>query len=282
MTVGDRDADSPPQKRGERITAAVVRQRMLEAGRDVALESGAALAIEDLRLEDVIQRARVPRSSVYRLWRFKEDFADDLLCYLAGPGYFASDDLFDPETFDVVKKTIADNRDMLATIEGRRAVMCEATRRAVGRNFAAFADNRTWRLHMALMATVGSTRKGDVQQRIAAELEKAQTRSRTAIVDLFGYLKDVLGLQLRDPARTIDHFALAGGMLVQGLALRNVLTAGAKDNPSAEITGQLLNTTVPGPGLNGEAAEWTLAAVAYQGLIDAFMELDPDFRPHPA
>jgi len=48
--------------RPERVPAEQVRQRMLDAGRDLALESGAALTIEYLRLEEVIHRAGVPRS----------------------------------------------------------------------------------------------------------------------------------------------------------------------------------------------------------------------------
>jgi hypothetical protein len=39
----------------------------------------------------------------------------------------------------------------------------------------------------------------------------------------------------------------------------------------------LLNDPIPGPGLHGEPAGWTLAAFSYLGVVDAFMELDPDF-----
>ena len=73
--------------RPERVAAEEVRQPMLDAGRQLAHEVGAALTIEHLRLEEVIQRARVPRSSVYRLWPYREDYIDDLLFYLAG--YFS-------------------------------------------------------------------------------------------------------------------------------------------------------------------------------------------------
>ena len=44
--------------RPERVPAEEVRRRMLEAGRDLAIESGAALTIEHLRVEEIIQRAR--------------------------------------------------------------------------------------------------------------------------------------------------------------------------------------------------------------------------------
>jgi hypothetical protein len=41
----------------------------------------------------------------------------------------------------------------------------------------------------------------------------------------------------------------------------------------------LLNAPIPGPGLHGRTAQWTVGAFAYLGLIDAFAELDPDFVP---
>ena len=78
-----------------------------------------------------------------------------------------------------------------------------------------------WRLHMALMATLGSTRSGEARKRIAAALEDSQRRSRESLVALLGQLR-VLGLRLRDPAYTLDHVELAGGLVVQSLALRNV------------------------------------------------------------
>src|ERR1700728_1452753 len=85
--------------RPERVPAEEVRQRMLDAGRELALEAGAALTIEHLRLEEVIQRARVPRSSVYRMWAYREEYIDDLLCHLAGTGsWFSERPLVHPET----------------------------------------------------------------------------------------------------------------------------------------------------------------------------------------
>jgi hypothetical protein len=73
---------------------------------------------------------------------------------------------------------------------------------------------------------------------------------------------------------------LAGGLLVQCMALRNVqVQAAVGDTPEAAHVDMLLNAPVPGPGLDGEPAQWTLAAVAYLGVLDAFADLDPDFVP---
>jgi AcrR family transcriptional regulator len=266
--------------RPERVPAEQVRQRMLAAGRDLALESGAALTIEHLRLEEIIQRARVPRSSVYRMWPYKEDYIDDLLSYLAGPGsWFDDNGVFDPETFAVVERVIAENKHLLTTVQGRRALLSEVIRLAVARNYQALSESPAWRLHTALITTLGSSRNSTAREKIVGALEEAQSQSRGSMVALFGHLAGVLGMRLRDPQRSVEHMMLAGGLLVQSLALRNVQVqaiAGTTDGSKVE---RLLNVPVPGPGLDGEPAEWTLAAFAYLGIIDAFAEFDPDFEP---
>ena len=310
--------------RPERVAAEEVRQRMLDAGRELALEAGAALTIEHLRLEEVIQRARVPRSSVYRLWPYREEYTEDLLCYLAGPGSsFADRTIFDPETVTIIGRVIQENMHLLATPDGRRTLMCEVVRLSVARNYAALTESLKWRLQMALTATLGSTSSGMARRRIAAALEDSQRRSRESLVAVLGQISQVIGLRLRDPAYTLDHVQLAGGLLVQSLALRNVqvqaamgMTDSAKDDAGpasaareraagesagpgqlspgiaagesgtglggasdTALVNGLLNAPVPGPGLNGEQAPWTLAAFAYLGVIDTFIELDPDFVP---
>jgi hypothetical protein len=267
--------------RPERVSAEEVRQRMLDAGRELALESGAALTVEHLRLEEIIQRARVPRSSAYRMWPYKDDYIDDLLCYLAGPGSWFNDRVvFDPETFAVIDRVLTDNKQLLATRQGRRALLCEVVRLATERNYQALTQSAAWRLHAALIATLGATRADKAREKIAAALEDAHTRSRDSMVGMFGYLAGVLGLRMRDPARTAEHMMLAGGLLVQSLALRNVqVQVVSATVPAAAHVDGLLNAPLPGPGLNGEPAQWSLAAFAYLGIVDAFAELDPGFVP---
>ena len=258
---------------------------MLDAGRDLALEAGAALTIEHLRLEQVIQRARVPRSSAYRVWPYKENYIDDLLSYLAGPGSWFSDrPVLAPETFGAVQQILAGNGALLASAEGRRALLLEVVRVTSAANYHMLSDSGPWRLHMALIATLGSTRSGAARTKIAAALEDAQATSRDSMVALFGFLAARIGLRMRDPARTVEHLQLAGGLLVQALALRNTqVRAAAEDTPrpAALHVDGLLNTPLPGPGLHGGTAPWTLAAFAYLGVLDAFAELDPDFAPPP-
>jgi hypothetical protein len=315
--------------RPERVAAEEVRQRMLDAGRELALAEGAALTIEHLRLEEVIQRARVPRSSVYRMWPYREDYIDDLLCYLAGAGSWFSDrPVQDPETAAIASELVSGNRQLLASMAGRRALLCEVIRVTSTRNYDVLSESAPWRLHMALIATLGSTRSGDARRRIAEALEDSQRRSRESIVAVLSELSQALGLRLRDPAYSLEHVQLAGGLLIQATALRNVQVQVARAEPAgteqagaaqsaaeqagteqggtaqadtaqtaAEQAGMergrvsppevafvngLLNGPVPGPGMNGEPVEWTLTALAYLGIVDTFLELDPDFVPPAA
>jgi hypothetical protein len=264
--------------RAERVPAEAVRQRMLDAGRELALAAGAALTIEHLRLEEVIQRARVPRSSVYRLWAYREEYIDDLLCYLAGAGSAFSDrPLFDPETLTATKQALDQNRHLLATPDGRRAIMREVVRITATANYLALTESPEWRLHMALVATLGSTRTGEARKLIAATLEQAQQRTRESLVAMFEYVAGEIGLRLRDPAWSASHLQLAGGLLVQSMALRNLQVQAADGAPEAAVVDALLNAPVPGPGLTGEPVDWTLTAFAYLGVFEAFVELDPDW-----
>jgi hypothetical protein len=270
---------------------------MLDAGRELAREAGAALTIEHLRLEEVIQRARVPRSSVYRMWPYREDYIDDLLVYLAGSGsWFRHRPVLDPRTFEVIGQILSDNAALLRTPAGRRALLCEIVRISAVHNYATLTDSVEWRLRMALIATLGSTRGSTARRRIAAALGDSQRAARESMVAILGQLSAVLGLRLRDPAYTLDHVQLAGGLVIQSLAMRNVQVQAAIVDPGdvdlpgldpagtadAVVADRLLNVPIPGPGLDGEPAEWTLASLAYLGVIDAFVELDPDFTPPAA
>jgi hypothetical protein len=242
------------------------------------------------------------------MWPYREGYIDDLLVYLAGNGsWFRERPVIDPRTFDAVARILSDNAALLATPAGRRTLLCEIVRVVATHNYATLTDSVQWRLRMALIATLGSTRGTTARRRIAAALGDSQRAARESMVAILGQLSAVLGLRLRDPAYTLDHVQLAGGLFIQSLAMRNVQVQAAiavpddelaapapagtgpadPDLTGAEMAGagdaavvdQLLNAPIPGPGLHGEPAGWTLAALGYLGVLDTFFELDPDFTP---
>ncbi|MCW2892810.1 MAG: hypothetical protein JWO75_2299 [Actinomycetia bacterium] len=56
----------------------------------------------------------MPRSSVYRMWAYREEYIDDLLCYLAGKGsWFSKRPVLDAGSFTDVKQILSENARLL-------------------------------------------------------------------------------------------------------------------------------------------------------------------------
>jgi AcrR family transcriptional regulator len=277
-----RPAAAPRRRR--RIPAAEVRGKMLAAARELVYATGVTVSLEDLSLEDVIRRAGVPRSSVYRIWPYKGDFIDDLLCHMAAS--LAGAAAFDPQTPDLVRKVITDHLDLLATAEGRRALMLETIRQGLAQNFSALVDSREWHIYIALVATAGPARDDQARDRIKQALGASEEAFLGRAGEFYRQMGQVFGLRLRYPAFGYDHLASAAASLVEGLALRHILAralVGAPDSGqpprSALSLGDIISTSRPGPGIDGTPADWSLAATAFLGILDALTEPDPSNQP---
>jgi AcrR family transcriptional regulator len=277
----------PPDSRHrrQRIPADEVRTKMLTAARDLVFASGVTVSLEELSLEDVIRHAGVPRSSVYRIWPYKGDFVDDLLCHMAGPNWFGAA-AFDKDTIDLAMKVVADHEQMLGTPEGRRAVVLEAARQAVLRNFRAIVTSQEWQIYIALIATARSTRDDEARARIEEALGDSEAAFITRMADFYQLMGDALGFRLRSPAYSYTHLAAAAAALVEGLALRQVLAEARRDNPESRTRQhqnldleKLISSPLPGPGIDGKPAVWSLAALAFIGILDTFVEPDPNYSP---
>ena len=237
-------------------------------------------------MEEIIRQARVPRSSVYRLWPYKSDYAADLLVYLAGPsGYLGGHEVFDPDTYDVARKTMAEHSHLLDSRKNRRAVFCEIVRLAVTRNFEHMLEDQNWRVHLAMLATLSSIRDSEARATVAAALEAGEAQARKHMAALIEEVMTKVGLRLRNPSATIEHLVVAGASILQNLALRHALTAdSARTTPDPgnprKATGDLIRETLPGPaGIDGQPTTWTLPALTYLGLVDSFVEPDPAVQP---
>lgn len=270
-------------RRRERIPLENVKAKMLDTALQHVLASGIGITLEEFSLEDMIQQARVPRSSVYRLWPYKDLFVDDLLCHAAGPdGLFGAHEVFDQATIDIVHETIDQHRHRFGSLEGRRAVLCEVVRLGAGRNFQALASQRM-RIRTVLMAAVGSSHNIHARGELATALERAGEQSRSNITRLIEHVMTSLGLRLRNPAWTVEHLQSAGSALLQGLAMRRDVAQAATEHTTSQPAAPTLDVTMtqplPGPALDGHTTDWTLPALAYLALVDSFLEPDPDFQP---
>lgn len=269
--------------RRRRIPAAEVREKMLRAAQDIVLETGGVtISLEEMSLEDVMRRAQVPRSSVYRLWPYRGDFIHDLLCRLAEPAWVdTTHAVSQRRALDVSWEVVNANKPMLATAEGRRTVFREVVRQAVAVSFQDMNADPAWPVYFALNSTVGSVRDPDARTKIASALEAFEKARVDSMVRFFQEITKTLGLKLREGYR-LEHISVTAGGMLQGLLLRNLIVRNT-DSRAHHSTSQnrwsldeVVNSPLPGPGLHGETAAWTPAAVAYLGIMDAFLEPDPD------
>lgn len=264
-----------------RTPAAEVRERMLRQGRQVVLERGLTVGFDDdIRFEDLIAAAGVPRSSVWRIWPNKWAFMVDVLTSAADP---EEANLLrapvDPGTIEMARASLAANGEALRTPEGRRAVLVESVRQTVEHNYRTFAQSTSWRAYMAMIATAVAIGDDDARTRIAASLHAAERTGFIAtMADFYSVILGGLGLRLRHPAYTFEHVAVSCAAVVEGLALRAALVEGAQglEPPADEPPlADLLESHLPGPN----DGPWTTAAIALLGVVDAFCEPDPDWAP---
>lgn len=261
-----------------------LREKMFEAAQELVCEMDVKISLEDLGFEDVIHRAGVPRSSVYRVWPYRGNFVDDLLAYLAGPKRLGGAAL-DQETINLGIKIVEENQRFLADPVRRRALLQETVRQAVAQNFEAIFKSRDWHIYIALVATARTTR-GDVNAVGHTNITNALVRSEVHFVqtmeNFYRVMFESFRLRFKYPNVGFAQIATAGAALVEGLALRKVLLEAAvalnsnhltpEQNDDVQKLGSYIEVSAPGPSLTGGQAEWSLAALAFQGLLDALVE----------
>jgi hypothetical protein len=137
---------------------------------------------------------------------------------------------------------------------------------------------------VALNAAARSAGEDESRLQIAAALLDGQKKLIDRFAGLYAQMLEVLDLRFRSEAYTVRHMAVAGAAIVEGLALRQLLLM-ALDNaerpPAVEDTGwelsSLITSDLPGPTPEGDISDggWSLAALAYLGVVDALVEPIP-------
>jgi AcrR family transcriptional regulator len=279
------DADMRPngrQRRRQRIPAEQIKQRMFGSAQQMVYDQGLQISLEELSFEKVIEAAGVTRSSAYRLWPYKGDFVEDLLCYLAGPTMLGRS-AFDKHTIELVRDIVVNSAANPHDPKEQRRVLLQAVREGVEQSFKAITESREWYIYVALNASVKSAGDDEGRLRIAAALLESQMNLIDKFADLYRQMLTATGTRLRDEAYTVRHMAVAGAAIVEGLALRQILTMaiyGAKRPPLIPdhdwSLASLINDELPGPSADGGMCDgWTLPALAFMGIVDAFGEAIP-------
>jgi AcrR family transcriptional regulator len=274
------DENLPDQ---QRMPAAEVLQRMLAAGREMVDEQGVQVSLEDLTYDKVIERAGVPRSSAYHMWRTKSEYLRDLILHLAESARRATE-ADAQRTINTVRDLVMKNITKLGDPDERRRVLLEGVRTGVRQSFETIVDSNEWYIYLALTAGARSAGNDQNRLKIAGALLEGQKKLIEYFADLYGQMLGVLKYRPRNDAYTVRHLAVAGAAIVEGLAMRHFLPRAidrADEPPPVEDRGwtlaSLFENGLPGPSPKGDITGdgWSLAAIAYLGIVDALFEPIP-------
>jgi AcrR family transcriptional regulator len=255
--------------RRHRMSLDEVERAVLDTARDLLIgqQGGLTVSLDHINLEVIISAAGVPRSSAFRRWPTKEDFVLDFLCDLAGPNW-AGTAAFDEETLRTAIQVAQQNIDLLTgSVDDRRRLIDEIVRIAARQNYEAIITSPEWRTYVALTATLASMSDETARDRVRSRLYESETTFIKRMTTFYAAMGDFLGFRLKEPY-TYDHLTAAGAAIVEGLALRHTLGIELVDQPIPITEG-------------GETRQWVLAAAGFKAVLDAMIDLDPDFKAPP-
>lgn len=241
-----------------------LRRRMLDAGqRLVSQAGGLRISLEHLSMDGVIKEAGVPRASAYREWSSREAFQLDLLCDLAGPSWQGTA-AFDEETIRLVRQIVADNLELLSTVDGRRRLLHEVVRQGAHQNFETLTSSPQWLAYVTLTGAVMSIDDDGQKERVLGALRNSEGTFIGRMGDFYEDLSIVFGFRLRRGVPNFRVVAALGAAVVEGLALRRVIAPDVVDTP----------VMVDGPS-HQEA--WHLASVGFLAVLEQMIEPVDDY-----
>ncbi len=254
-------------RRQPRQTKEELRALLLDAGRTILREQGLSSGAGALTFKTVFDRVneetgiRVTNGSVIRrVWENQAEFQADVLATVA------LDDHHEQVEFGVGAVTSMLDRADLSSPASRQGALRELCRLVGELNADAVRQSDDWPLWIGVWALAASGQPLDYRKRIESALLEGFDDFTERIVDAYGAMAGILGFRLRRPF-TLRQFAIAADSLGQGYGLR--------DRIDDSIPESIELPTGPGGGVQ----QWTLFAVAFDGLVQRFFELDPDWEP---
>ena len=141
-----------------------------------------------------------------------------------------------------------------ANLPGRRRRQCQRG-----------AQSSYWPVSIAVWALAAFDEPLEHRKRIEMALVAGYDAFTDRIAGVYAALAALLGYRLREQF-TLHQFAIAADALGQGCGLRD------------RVDQSKMEGIVRQSGPDGEAQEWTLFAVAFEGLVRQFFEIDPNWE----
>jgi hypothetical protein len=253
--------------RQPRQTREELRALLLETGRTILREQGLSSGAEALTFKTVFDRVeqeaaiRVTNGSVIgRVWENQAEFQADVLATIAHDDHHEQIDL----GLGAARSMLNDVD--LSTPASRQDALREVCRLVGELNAQVVRNSRDWPLWVGVWALAASGQPLDCHKKIESALLAGFEGFTERIVDAYAAMADYLGFRPRSPF-TLLQFAIAADSLGQGYGLRD------------RIDGSIVDSIALPTGPGGVTQQWTLLAVAFEGLVQRFFEIDPDWEP---
>ncbi|AXE39899.1 TetR/AcrR family transcriptional regulator [Acidipropionibacterium virtanenii] len=246
-----------------RLSDAQTERRMLDAGARFVAENGLSLSLEHLSMEDLIRDAGVSRTSSYRRWPTKDQFAASLLLEIARATELSSD-------IDALVAALTDDIAAIdvTTPEGRRTALVEALRVLMQTDLVTMLGSPRWRTYMVLRAGHIGLPDAELRTRVAEALTATEQRFTATRARAFETLCGIIGYRLDEPdATTWEQLSLSVGAMATGMLIRGY----SDPTPIVALTPRrVLGSQVVSP--------WSAAALGAVGVFMDAVQPDPGIR----
>lgn len=243
------------------------RQMLLAAGRSILRDEGLGTGAEAITFKKVLDRVeretgvRLTNASlIHRVWENQAEFQADLLVSIAlGQNHTDIDD-----AVKGAKRAMA--AFDVGTPAARSASLGELCRVAGQLNAQALRESTDWPLLIGVWSLAVSGNGPDYGKRIEAALRTGYDAFTAHVETAYATMASFLGFRLREEF-VLRDFVVAADSLAQGFGLRD------------RIDDSMMKSIIRRTGPGGSEQEWTLFGAAFEGLVNQFFEIDPDWRP---
>jgi len=256
-----------------RLKREELRDLLVREGVALLLDEGVQVGLGSVTFPRVFERVeastgrRITAASVYeRLWASQSDFQWEVLAVLVEDA-----STLDDRTRRRVRR-ILDTADR-SSEAGRLGCLRELCQAVVQQHVLEGSSRHHYRIVLAAVAAVSAseadpgTEEGSPEgvERVRQALRDYVERETEQLLDLYNEIGGSLGLRTRDPIE-LRQFALAVGALGEGIALR------LKYFP--EYAQPIAVPRAPG---RDDDEMWSLAGFGVDALVNAMIEVDPDW-----
>lgn len=238
------------------------RARMLDSATRHVESVGLSLGIDAALIDRLLADAGVTSKQFAKIWPSHGDFLTDLFCELANQ---AQIDRADTQTLLTTWQYLSMRADDLRSPEGRRGVLIDVIRTAAEYNFDVVTASGKWRTYAALSTTIMSWPDDAARARVIDALRASELAFVETMESFYRNVLPTLGFRLKSVFNNdYQPFVVASASVIEGLGIVRATVPA------------LVEAHFDFPSENGTEA-WSVPALAFMSVIDAFFEPDPTF-----